>query len=87
MLVCLAPNCEIGAERAVIFELFSRVYWGNLDLESYAGEDEISALYTSGIAPRDGLVAEYLFSPNIATDTEGGHQGTINGAIWVSRQV
>ncbi len=47
--------------------------------------DEIASLYADDAAPRDGLVAEYLFtegSGNIAHDTGGSHDATLVGATW-----
>ncbi|HEV2359509.1 MAG TPA: LamG domain-containing protein [bacterium] len=48
---------------------------------------EIAALYSSGVVPRAGLVAEYLLDEGqstIAHDTVGRSDGTIFGAAWES---
>jgi hypothetical protein len=46
---------------------------------------EVSALYRSGVAPADGLVAEFLLDSDTgatATDTAQGNDGNIFGAVW-----
>src|SRR5262249_25434975 len=51
-------------------------------------QGEIQELFASDAAPQDGLVAEYLFDEdtgNAATDTAGGHTGTIFGAKWAKQ--
>jgi hypothetical protein len=47
--------------------------------------DEIAGLYQQDMTPRNGLVAEYLFTDGsgpIAHDTAGSHDGTLFGATW-----
>jgi hypothetical protein len=48
-------------------------------------ESEVNELYNTGLASPDGLVAEYLLGQDIAVDTAGTHNGTIDGPIWVPR--
>jgi len=51
-------------------------------------QDEIQELFANDGVPQDGLVAEYLFDQDTgdaATDTAGGHDGTIFGATWVKQ--
>ena len=46
---------------------------------------EVSALFSSGIVPQSGLVAQYLMNEGTGTtihDSVGKHNGTINGATW-----
>ncbi len=45
-------------------------------------QDEIANLYNSGVVPKDGLVAEYLLTQDIAKDSAGNNDGAISGAIW-----
>ncbi len=53
-------------------------------------DDEIAQLYEQDAAPRNGLVAEYLFaegSGTVAHDTAGAHDATLSGAAWSSPAV
>ena len=43
---------------------------------------EVGELY-NGLAPQDGLVAEYLLRRDIALDSTGLHNGFIKGASWI----
>jgi hypothetical protein len=47
--------------------------------------DEVSALYSSDMAPSDGLIAEFLLNADTGTtaaDTARGNDGIIFGAVW-----
>jgi hypothetical protein len=44
---------------------------------------EVHALY-SGSVPQDSLVAEYLLRRDIALDSQGLHNGSIEGASWIT---
>ena len=51
-------------------------------------QDEIQELFANDAVPPDGLVAEYRFDQDLAdaaTDTAGGHDGTIFGAKWAKQ--
>ncbi|MBV8282558.1 MAG: LamG domain-containing protein [Candidatus Eremiobacteraeota bacterium] len=48
---------------------------------------EISALFSSGGIPSNGLVAQYMMNEGLGTtfhDSVGGNNGTIHGATWGS---
>jgi len=76
------PNLGIGS----YFQgALAEVRVGNRRLSA----TEVSNLYGQDVAPRDGLVAEYLFgegSGTIAHDTAGSHDATLVGATWSSTQ-
>ncbi len=46
---------------------------------------EITGLYSSGIAPRVGLIAEYVLTQDTVLDTADIHDGNIYGACWISQ--
>ncbi len=51
-------------------------------------QDEIQELFANDAVPQDGLMAEYRFDQDLgdaATDTAGGHDGTIFGAKWAKQ--
>jgi hypothetical protein len=45
---------------------------------------EVAGLYASDTVPRNGLVAEYLLTQDIAPDTAGSHNGQIVAGTWIS---
>ena len=47
-------------------------------------DSEIAALFSSGTAPSNGLVAEYLLNQDVAVDTAGRHAGAISQAPWIA---
>jgi concanavalin A-like lectin/glucanase superfamily protein len=46
-------------------------------------DNEIADLYDSSTVPTNGLVAEYLLTQDIATDSAGTHNGIIYAPTWV----
>ena len=49
---------------------------------------EVSSLYATDIAPRDGLVAEFLLNADtgtVANDTAQGNDGSIINALWATQ--
>ncbi len=55
-------------------------FWSRL-----LGTDEMAALYSSDVVPRDGLVAEYLLTQDLVPDTAGNHLGSIHQATWIAQ--
>src|SRR5271166_5777563 len=44
---------------------------------------EVASLFGSDAVPRTGLVAEYLLTQDVALDSAGSHNGSIQAAVWV----
>jgi hypothetical protein len=47
---------------------------------------EVASLYASDTVPRNGLVAEYVLTQDIAPDTAGNLNGQIVAGTWISEQ-
>ncbi|MFN8475259.1 MAG: LamG domain-containing protein [Anaerolineae bacterium] len=46
-------------------------------------DSEVADLFNAGIAPAQGLVAEYLLTQDIAPDSAGRHNGVIHAPSWL----